>query len=147
MQAKRTLPALLLALAAGAVVFHGLTARAEDKKADPTGTWTWTVPSRGGGPDRTNSLTLKFEGDKLTGKLTAPGRGGGANTETEIEAGKVSGDEISFTVTRTFNDNKIVSKYSGKLDGGTIKGKIEIDRNGDVQTRDWEAKRVAEKAK
>ena len=36
-------------------------------------------------------------------------------------------------------------KYSGKLAGDTIKGKMEFDRNGEATSRDWEAKR--EKAK
>lgn len=112
--------------------------QAQDKKAD--GTWTWSMPGRNGGPDRTMTLTLKTEGDKVTGTLLAPGRNGTTN-ETKIEDGKLKGDEISFTVTREFNGNKMVSKYSGKV-GETIKGKIESERNGETQSRDWEAKRA-----
>ncbi|HZL80264.1 MAG TPA: hypothetical protein VFC17_15630, partial [Candidatus Limnocylindrales bacterium] len=67
---------------AGAILIIGVLvqARAEDKKVDPTGTYVWTVPARNGGPDRTNTLALKLEGDKLTGKLTSPGRDGQINT-------------------------------------------------------------------
>ena len=63
---------------AGAILMMGVLvpARAEDKKVDPTGTYTWTMPGRNGGPDRTNTLVLKLDGDKLTGTLAAPGRGG-----------------------------------------------------------------------
>lgn len=114
--------------------------QAQDKKAD--GTWTWTMAGRNGGPDRKMSLKLKTEGDKVTGTLTAPGRDGAVN-ETKIEDGKLKGDELSFTVTREFNGNKFVSKYSGKV-GETIKGKIETERNGETQSRDWEAKRATE---
>jgi len=114
-------------------------ARAEDKKVDPTGTYVWTMAGRNGGPDRTNTLTLKMEGEKLTGKLSAPGRGGQAN-ETEITAGKVNGSEVSFAVTREFNGNSMTTKYSGKVADGAIKGKIETERNGETQSRDWEAK-------
>jgi hypothetical protein len=116
--------------------------QAAEKKAD--GTWTWTVPGRNGGADRKSTLKLKTEGDKLTGKVSAPGRGGQVN-ETEIADGKVKGDEVSFTVTREFNGNKMTQKYNGKLSGDTIKGKVEFERNGEAQSRDWEAKRETEK--
>ena len=126
---------------AGAILVMGVLvpARAQDKKVDPTGTYIWTVPGRNGGPDRTNTLALKLDGDKLTGKLTAPGRGG-QTTATEISDGKISGADVSFCVVRTFNDNTFTNKYSGTLADGTIKGKMEFERNGEAQSRDWEAK-------
>jgi hypothetical protein len=130
---------------AGALLVMGVLAQAraedkkEDKKVDPTGTYTWTVPGRNGGPDRTNTLVLKLEGDKLTGKLSSPGRDGQINN-TEITDAKLAGADISFTVTREFGGNKFTGKYSGKLADGVIKGKMEFDRNGETQSRDWEAK-------
>ncbi len=130
----------LAAIALGA----GVKIQAADKKADPTGTWTWTTPGRNGGPDRKSTLTLKTEGEKLTGKITAPGRGG-QTADTEIEDGKIKGEDVSFTATREFNGNKFTQKYNGKLSGDTIKGKIEFERNGEPQSRDWEAKREADK--
>ncbi len=119
--------------------------QAEDKKIDPTGTWTWTTPGRDGGPERKNTLKLKMEGDKLTGTLSSPGRQGGQSRDTAIEDGKLNGEEISFKVTREFNNNKIIQKYHGKISGDSIKGKLEFERNGEAQSRDWEAKREAEK--
>ena len=129
-----------------AIFALGLVAQihAEDKKADPTGTWTWSVPGRNGGPDRTMSLKLKAEGDKVTGKITAPARGGGTS-DTEIKDGKMKGDEVSFSVVREFNGNTMTSKYSGKVGAESIKGKMEFERNGETQSRDWEAKREAAK--
>ncbi len=137
----------------------GLTHAADSKV---TGTWTWTMQGRarggqGGGdanaqaPARKFTLKLKADGEKLTGTLASPaggrgGQGGGANAqprETEISDGKVKGDEVSFSVKREFQGNSFVTKYSGKLDGDTIKGKTEFDRNGEAQSRDWEAKREA----
>jgi hypothetical protein len=113
--------------------------QADDKKADPTGTYSWTTPGRNGGAARTNTLSLKLDGDKLTGKLSAPGRGGQIN-ETEINDGKVSGADVSFTVVRTFNGNSMTNKYSGTLADGVIKGKMDyVNRNGDPQSRDWTA--------
>jgi hypothetical protein len=48
---------------------------------------------------------------------------------------------VSFTVTRERDGNKFVSKYSGKLEGDTIKGKIETERGGQTRSVDWVAKR------
>ncbi len=95
----------------------------------------------GGGQARKITATFKADGAKLTGKVAFPGRGGAEATETEISNGKVSGSDISFDVTREFNGNKFTSKYSGKVEGDTIKGKIESERNGQTNSRDWEAKR------
>jgi hypothetical protein len=113
----------------------GLTAKADDKKVDPTGTWKWSQPGRNGGAARESTLKLKLDGDKLTGKMA------GRNNDTDIEDAKIKGDEISFKVTREFNNNKFTAKYTGKLSGDTIKGKIETERDGNAQSRDWEAKR------
>ena len=126
------------------VLALGAVAQAQDKKADPSGTWSWTTPGRNGGPERKSTLTLKVDGDKVTGSVSAPGRGGQA-TDTPIADGKLKGDEVSFSVTREFNGNKFTAKYSGKLSGDTIKGKIETERDGNAQSRDWEAKRDTDK--
>ena len=111
--------------------------------ADPSGTYSWTQPGRNGGPDRKMTLKLKVEGDKVTGKMISPGRQGGDPVETEIKDGKLKADEISFTVTREFNGNTMTAKYNGKVTADAIKGKIETERNGEKQSRDWEAKREA----
>jgi hypothetical protein len=120
--------------------------QAADKAASPAGTWTWTTPGRNGGPDRKMTLDLKVDGAKVTGSVTAPGRGDTATpTKTEIADGKLKDGEVSFTVTREFNGNKMVQNYSGKVTADSIKGKIEFERNGEKQSRDWEAKRAAAK--
>jgi hypothetical protein len=125
----------------GATLLAGtmIQAQADDKKVDPTGTYIWTMPGRNGGPDRTNSLELKLDGDKLTGKITAPGRGG-KPVDTEIADATLSGADISFTTVRAYNGNSFTNKYTGTLADGAIKGKIESERNGQPQSRDWEAK-------
>lgn len=104
-------------------------------KADATGTWKWSFTTQNGQTFET-TLKLKQDGEKLTGTIT--GRQG---NETEIDKGKVAGEDISFEVTREFNGNKFTQKYSGKLSGDTIKGKVEMERDGQVRMRDWEAKR------
>jgi hypothetical protein len=129
-------------IAVGAVLMTGILtqAQAQDKKVDPSGTYMWTQAGRNGGPDRTNTLVLKLDGDKLTGKLTAPGRGGAAPTPTDITEGKVTGADVSFSVVRDMGGNSVTIKYSGKLADGTIKGKIDMDRGNGPTSRDWEAK-------
>jgi len=79
----------------------------------------------------------------VAGTLSSPGQGG-EETKSEIENGKIKGDEISFSVTREFNGNKRTMKYNGKITADAIKGKTEFDRNGEAQSRDWEAKRATE---
>jgi hypothetical protein len=123
------------ALLAGAV----MQAKADDKKTDPSGTYIWTMPGRNGGADRTNTLTLKLDGDKLTGKLTAPARGG-KTTDTDIGDGKVTGSDVSFTVVRSYNGNSMTNTYTGTVTDGSIKGKVQfVNRDGEAQSRDWTA--------
>jgi len=143
---KHMTPTKFAKILAGAVLVLGMLsqARADDKKTDPTGTYIWSIPGRNGGPDRTNTLILKLEGDKLLGKVSSPGRGG-QTFDAEIKDAKIAGADISFTVTREFNGTSFTNKYTGKLADGAIKGKMEFNRNGDIQSRDWEAKMQAEK--
>jgi hypothetical protein len=103
--------------------------------ADVTGTWKWTVERNGNTIETT--LKLKQDGEKLTGTIS--GRQG--SNDIEIEEGKVKDDTVSFKVTRTFGDNKIVMKYQGKLSGDSIKGDTKFERDGEEQSREWLAKR------
>ena len=136
----------LTSIALGAVLALGgiSNASAEDKAADATGNWTWTIPGRDGGAERKMTLALKQEGEKLTGKLSSPGRDGGAARETEIADGSVKGSDVTFSVTREYNGTKRTSKYVGKLSADAITGKVESkDRDGNDQSRDWTAKKEA----
>jgi len=109
--------------------------KADAKKGDPTGTWKWEMDRNG--QKVSQSLTLKLDGDKLTGEM--PGRQGG--NATKIEDGTFKDGEISFTVTRMMQNNKIVTKYKGKVDGDTLKLTAETERNGETQKREIEAKK------
>src|SRR5207245_9646038 len=108
MQLKRNTSLITIGVCAVLALGFLSQVQAEDKKADPTGTWTWTMQRPGGGSERKMSLKLKTEGDKVTGTLTSPGRDG-QTRETEIADGKLKGDEVSFTVTREVNGNKMRS--------------------------------------
>lgn len=123
------------ALAALAVVFLGWAGLAQGAdKPDPTGTWKWSVTFNN--QTRDTTLKLKLEGDKLTGAIL-----GRNDQETKIDDATFKDGEVSFSYTRERNGQKRTTKYKGKLDGDTIKGKSESERDGQTQSRDWEAKR------
>jgi hypothetical protein len=123
---KRVLAVVCVLAVAGLV-------RAEDKP-NPTGTWKYTTDVNGQSIDVT--INLKLDGDKLTGTVT-----GRNNTESKIEDGKYKDGEVSFKVTRERNGNKVTTKYTGTIKGDTFKGKREVERDGQTNTRDFEAKR------
>jgi len=104
-------------------------------RANPTGTWTWSVKI--GEQTREMTLKLKLDGEKLTGAMV--GRDG---QETKIEDAKYQKGTLSFTVVRERGGVKMTSKYTGRVSADAIKGKISVEREGQTQSRDWEAKRV-----
>jgi hypothetical protein len=122
------------ALAVTVLALVGTSAVQAADKPDPTGTWKWSVTFNNN--TREMTLKLKLDGDKLTGAMV--GRDG---AETAIEDASFKDGEVVFSYTRERNGQKFTTKYSGKLDGDTIKGKSEFERNGEKQSRDWEAKR------
>ena len=123
-----------------------LGAAAQVRAADASGTWTWSTPGREGAEPRKSTLTLKVEGEKVTGKLSAPGRQG-AVTDLEVKEGKIKGDEISFITSVERGGNTITTKYMGKISGDTIKGTVERPGRGggDPTKNPWEAKRETDK--
>jgi hypothetical protein len=125
----RRLLALVLVLAVVAVAG---AARAAD---DPSGTWKFEM-TRGNNQKATVTLKLKLEGDKLTGAIV-----GRNNMETAVSDATYKDGDIAFSVVRERNGMKMTTKYTGKLSGDGIKGKIETDRNGQTNTQDWDAKR------
>ncbi len=108
--------------------------------ADASGTWKWSTPGRGDNAQpRETTLTLKQEGEKLTGTV----KSGGQNAqEVAITDGTIKNGEVSFKVTRKMQDREFTITYTGKLDGDTIKGKTVMGEGDRKRERDWEAKRV-----
>ena len=130
---QRTIKSILQ-LTACLLLTLAFTATADDKKVDLNGTWKSSNTNQNG-QVRETTFKLKAEGGKVTGTMS------GRNNDTAIEEGKIKGDEVSFQVTREFQGNKVVIKYTGKISGDTITGKSESQRDGQPQTRDWVAKR------
>jgi hypothetical protein len=117
------------------VVVMGCLAATAHAAADPNGTWKWKRPGQNG-QEFEMAVTLKGEGEKLTGTIALP-----MGDTVEIKDGTFKNDEVNFTVNFEFNGNSITVKYKGKVEGDTIKGKTERERDGQVMSRDWEAKR------
>jgi hypothetical protein len=109
-------------------------------KAGAAGKWKWSFERNGQKTETT--LTLKQDGEKLTGTVT-----GRNNTETAIEDGKIKDGEVSFKVTRERNGQKFTAAYKGKVSEDAIKGTIESERDGQKNSREWEAKRMKEEKK
>lgn len=82
--------------------------------ADITGKWKTEMPGRDGTP-RVTTYTFKVEGDKLTGSIS------GRQGDTPITDGKITGDDISFTVVRNFQGQEMKQEYKGKVAGEEIK--------------------------
>jgi hypothetical protein len=107
-------------------------ARAADKP-DPSGTWKWKREVEGTSVE--SVLKLKLDKDKLTGTYS---RG---DVKAEIKNGKLGGDQVSFDVSATINDNDVTLSFKGKLDKDAIKGKVNLSAGGQSGELDWEAKR------
>ena len=103
---------------------------------DPTGNWKWSVPGRDG-QNRDITLKLDLKDGQLTGSIS------GFRGDTPISSGSFKDDQVAFSVVREYNGTKFEQKYTGKLDGDTIKGSISFtNRDGEAQTRDWTATRA-----
>jgi hypothetical protein len=114
--------------------------QAQAPKADPNGTWKWKEKRGQNEVDAT--MKLKVEGDKVSGTVSMPGFGKDAQAqETPISAGKYKDGELAFSLTRETKKGKFTTKYTGKVSGDSIKGKMEREGQDKATTSDWEAKR------
>ena len=82
--------------------------------ADVDGKWVGQTPGRDGAMQET-TMTLKADGEKLTGTVT--GRMG----ETAISDGTIKGNAVSFNVVRETPNGNIKIVYTGTLAGDEIK--------------------------
>lgn len=101
------------------------------QQVNVTGDWELTTTSPRGG-ERTQTISLKQEGEKLT--VTMTGRQG-----EEIKAeGTVKGNEIEWSITRSTQRGEFKITYKGKIEGDTMSGQMQM---GDFGTSDWKAAR------
>jgi hypothetical protein len=145
-QTKPQPPSFTISAVLCAALTVGLLAlsHAEDIKYSPHRYWTCTGTGPNGGP--LERLCLGVADGELWGSLTERTAVGDPHG-TPFYHGRIKGAEISFTVVSTLDGGKTTSKYSGKIAGDTIKGKVEISRGREITTQDWSAKREAAKKK
>lgn len=87
--------------------------------ADITGTWKGTAESPAGKVERT--FVFKQDGSKVTGQTTSDLMG-----NSEIEDGKIEGDNLSFTINVSFQGNEAKVNYTGTVKGDEIQMHVEV---------------------
>ena len=122
---------LSLALVLG---IYGLASAADDKMADPVGTWKCEYEI--GGQQRTSTLTIKKDGDKLAGTMSWPDQ-----KETSLKDLKLKDGTLTFSAVRKFMDNTFTVEYKLTIDGNKLKGKGAAEFGGEKREWDVEGKR------
>ena len=86
------------------------------------GVWkaVYTTPD---GNQRQTTFHLKADGEKLTGKAVSQAG------ETDIKDGTVKGEDVSFTIVRSFGGNEVNLKYNGKVAGDEMKLTVHFNEN------------------
>jgi hypothetical protein len=79
----------------------------------------WVLETQGPNGKATQTLTLKVEGDKLTG--TMDNQGTVVDGKVNIIDGTIDGSKVAFTVVRDLNGTQITRKFSGTMAGAELK--------------------------
>jgi hypothetical protein len=122
---------LSLTLALG---IYGLAVAADDKAADPVGTWNCEYEI--GGQQRTSTLEIKKDGDKFTGTMSWSNQKDEKLKDLKFKEGK-----LTFSAVRKIMDNEIPIDYTLTIDGDKLKGKGEGDFGGQKQEFEITGKR------
>jgi len=109
-------------------------ARAVDEKADPVGTWKLEYAI--GDQQRTATLTIKRDGDKLAGTMSWPDQ-----KEAELKDVKLKDGELTFSAVRMLGENKFTVEYKFTIDGDKLKGKGAVENGGQKTEFDIAGKR------
>ena len=130
MKSLRLFCSLLAAAALSAAAFA----------ADAAGTWKWSFEGPNGQMETTLKLALK------DGKLA--GTYSNQFGETAVSNAMLKDGTLTFAVERDLGGNKFTLKFSGKLDGDTIKGEFEAPNfdGGGSRKVEWHAQREKEKS-
>ncbi|MBI1955255.1 MAG: hypothetical protein HYS38_02570 [Acidobacteria bacterium] len=114
------------------VLFVAMTSTVA-RGADASGTWKYAVKNARGTIEQT--FVFQQAGNKLSGYIFSPN-----GAKEMIQDGKVSGDEIKFSVERRrpSGDQPTMVTYMGKIQGDEMKGNY-VGPGGD--SVEWTAKR------
>ena len=112
----------------------GLAVALEDSKGDPVGTWKCEYEI--GGQQRTSTLTIKKDGDKLAGTMSWPNQ-----KDEKLKDLKLKDGTLTFSAVRKIMDNEITVEYKLTIDGDKLKGKSSAEFGGEKREWDIEAKR------
>ena len=103
-------------------------------KVEPVG--TWKCEYKIGDQERTSTLTIKKDGDKLAGTMSWPDQ-----KEASLKDLKLKDGTLTFSAVRKFMDNEITVEYMLTLDGDKLQGKGAAQFGGQKQEFDIEGKR------
>ncbi len=93
------------------------------KAGDVSGTWALELKTAGGGG--TPTVTLKQDGDKLTGQYTSQMIGEAPVT------GSIKGSDFTFQFSASVQGTTLQVVYTGTLDGSTMKGTVKLGDMGE----------------
>ena len=112
----RSFNVIATALTAVAIATAAIAGQAA--KIDVTGKWTFNVDTSAG--SGTPTITLKQDGDKLTGHYS------GQLGEADL-TGTVKGQEVAFKFSVDAQGNNLDCTYTGTIEGkDSLKGKVNI---------------------
>src|SRR5262245_46584559 len=107
-----------------ALLFSGSALLPAQSKVDVTGKWALEVMTQAGGTT-TPSVTLKQDGEKLTGHYSSMTLG-----EADV-TGTIKGQQIQFTFNAEVQGFALAVKYTGAVEGTTMKGTLSLGELGD----------------
>ena len=119
----RTISSIVLILIAVLALPARPVAGPQDKPADVAGTWNIMLDI--GGNTATPSVTLKQDGETLTGTYSSQMLG-----EQKV-TGTIKGNAITFGFTASFDGNAVKVTYSGTVEKATMKGKVTFGDMGE----------------
>jgi hypothetical protein len=98
-------------------------------ESDPVGTWKCEYEI--GGQQRTSTLTIKKDGDKLAGTMSWPDQKDEKLKDLTLKEGT-----LTFSAVRKLMDNEITVEYKLTIDGDKFKGKGAAEFGGQKQEFD-----------
>jgi len=110
----------ILGLVSAMVIGLGVlsSASAQTKQVDISGTWIFTVQTEAGTGSPT--VTLKQDGEKLTGHYSSTTLG-----EADL-AGSVKGRDFTFTFTASVQGTSFEVTYTGTIEDNGLKGSLDL---------------------